>query len=161
MYRTTKPYHINIPHWALPPGAQCNEVSVPYARIPVTGIRSHQDEFKLDVHGFQVTREDISGPNSLFDCISLEEYHDKQKAASFLRPAVQSFLKRKIQGVEAVLPISSQVWDLTYDERYAIDQTDAFFSIFNQIRRRDPQFPALPRGTDAMIPQPVQGVHVG
>ncbi|KAJ5940794.1 hypothetical protein N7516_000962 [Penicillium verrucosum] len=136
LYQTTKPYHINIPHWALPPGQQCNEVSVPYTGISVTGIRSRQDEFKLDVQGFQVAHEEIRGPNSLFDCISLEEYYDMQKVKTHVIPAVQSFLKRKIQGAEAVLPISSQ------------------------IRRRDAQFPTLPRGTDAMTPQPVQGVHV-
>lgn len=40
-------------------------------------------------------------------------------------------------------------------------QTHTPFFTCAQIRRRDAQFPTLPRGTDAMTPQPVQGVHVG
>ncbi|PGH08511.1 hypothetical protein AJ80_07831 [Polytolypa hystricis UAMH7299] len=135
-YKTTKPYHINVPSWALPPGQQCNEVSVALSNIPVTGLRSQLHHFTLDRNGFQVEREDERGPRSLFDCISPGEYDEANKVKDRVRPAVESFLKRKIPGAEDVIAFSSQV------------------------RRRDPQFPALPRGSDPTKPQPVQGVHV-
>ncbi|OJD10912.1 hypothetical protein AJ78_08200 [Emergomyces pasteurianus Ep9510] len=135
-YRVTKPYHINVPEWALPPGQQSNEVSAPFSNISVTGIRSQLHHFTLDQNGFQVEREEERGPHSLYDCINFEEYAEEKKVKERVRPAVESFLKRKIPGVEDVIAFSTQ------------------------IRRRDPQFPALPRGTDSRKPQPVQGVHV-
>ncbi|KAG4438248.1 hypothetical protein IFR05_006276 [Cadophora sp. M221] len=136
-YKTCKPYHINIPSWALPPGQQTNEVSIPYHDIPVTSLRGRLESFTLDRNGFQVLKEDKRGPESLIDCISFEEYADEDKVKRVVRPAVESFLKRNIQGVEDVIAFSTQ------------------------IRRRDPLFPKLSRGTDGNRPQPVQGVHVG
>ncbi|KAH7310950.1 hypothetical protein BKA65DRAFT_518344 [Rhexocercosporidium sp. MPI-PUGE-AT-0058] len=135
-YKTCKPYHINIPSWALPPGQQTNEVSIPFHDIPVTSLRGRLHDFTLDHNGFQVVKEDQHGPESLVDYISLEEYSDEHKVKELVRPAVESFLKRNIEGVEDVIAFSSQ------------------------IRRRDPLFPKLSRGTDGNRPQPVQGVHV-
>ncbi|KAL3479805.1 hypothetical protein BJX99DRAFT_221806 [Aspergillus californicus] len=135
-YQTIKPYHINIPAWGLPAGRQSNEFSIPYSNIPVKGLRSQLQEFTLDRNGFQVKTEEQKGPNSLYDSLKYEEYADHQKHLPRMFAAVESFLMRKMPGVEAVVPFSTQV------------------------RRRDTQFPALPRGTDASQPQPVQGVHV-
>lgn len=135
-YKTTKPYHINIPSWALPPGKQSNEVSMPCYNIPITGLRGKEGQFTLDHNGFQIAKEDEHGANSLIDCIKLEDYADQQIVKERVRPTVEHFLKRKIPDAEDVVAFSTQV------------------------RRRDPKFPALPRGTDGNKPQPVQGVHV-
>ncbi|KKZ61378.1 hypothetical protein EMCG_03984 [[Emmonsia] crescens] len=108
-YRTAKPYHINVPEWALPPGQQSNEVSVPYSNISVTGLRSQLHHFTLDRNGFQVEREEERGPYSLYDCIEFEEYAEEKKVKERVRPAVESFLKRKIPEAEDVIVFSSQV----------------------------------------------------
>ncbi|RDW85280.1 hypothetical protein BP6252_02870 [Coleophoma cylindrospora] len=136
LYHTTKPFHINIPSWALPSGQQTNEVSQAYHSIPVVGLRGKTHNFTLDTNGFQVELEGETGRNSLVDCITFDEYADERKVKEIVRPAVENFLKRKIPEAEDVVAFSTQV------------------------RRRDPLFPALPRGTDGSKPQPVQGVHV-
>src|SRR6266568_1138544 len=35
-YKTVKPYHVNVPQWALPGQLQSNEVSAPYPNIRVS-----------------------------------------------------------------------------------------------------------------------------
>ncbi|KAF2252355.1 hypothetical protein BU26DRAFT_502835 [Trematosphaeria pertusa] len=138
-YKTTKPYHINLPERALPPGLQSNEVSIPYHGISVADIRDRQHNFKLDIHGFEVVVEDANDPSSLVNCIGYEDYADEALVRSKVREGVEAFLKRHISGCEDVVAFSHQA---------------------RQVRRRDQQFPALPRGTDGRIPQPVQGVHI-
>jgi hypothetical protein len=108
-YQTNKPYHINVPGWALPPGQQSNEVSAPYHNIPVTGLRSQLNAFQLDHHGFQVEVEDERGQNSIYDCLSFEEYADENKVMTILRPAAEHFLKRKLPQAEAAMVFSTQV----------------------------------------------------
>lgn len=136
-YKIEKPYHINLPAWALPPGKQTNESSVAYDDISVTDLRMIKDQFSLDVNGFYVEREDLRGPFSLVDCLRFDDYSDPALVRQKALPAVEGFLKRKLPGVEDAIAFS------------------------HQIRRRDAKFPALPRGTQGQVPQPVQGVHVG
>ncbi|KAF2261847.1 hypothetical protein CC78DRAFT_619041, partial [Lojkania enalia] len=135
-YLNVKPYHINLPERALPPGLQSNEVSIPYHNITVTGMRENMNDFTLDRNGFQVVVEDVRGPDSVVDTIPYHDYGDEGQVRGKVRKAVENFLKRKIAGCEDVVAFS------------------------HQVRRRDQQFPALPRGTDGDVPQPVQGVHV-
>lgn len=136
-YKTVKPYHINLPTRAFPGGLQSNEVSIPYYNVPVTGMRGMVDQFQLDRNGFQVMNEDARGPNSLIDCVEEAGYDDEHLLRRKVRPAVEDFLKRKIPEAEDAIAFS------------------------HQVRKRDQQFPKLPRGTDAATPQPVQGVHIG
>ncbi|KAI9694916.1 MAG: hypothetical protein M1822_000533 [Bathelium mastoideum] len=107
-YKTTKPYHINIPAWALPPGKQSNEISQPYRNIPISGIRGNESRFKLDINGFAVVREEHRGHDSLYDCISYEEYADPHKVTTRVRPAVERFLKQLL-GPQEVIAFSTQV----------------------------------------------------
>lgn len=137
LYKTVKPYHINLPAWALPPGRQTNEVSIPYHDIPIADLRNIKAQFTLDRNGFEIQVEDGRGPKSLLDCVGFEDYDNREAVQAKVLPAVEDFLKRKLPGVDDVIAFSYQV------------------------RRRDAQFPTLHRGTDAHVPQPVQGVHIG
>jgi hypothetical protein len=107
-YKTTKPYHINIPSWALPTGQQSNEVSIPYYNIHVEGVRDKAEQFTLDRNGFQIEKEDERGINSVYDCLDFEEYADEQRVKGVIRPAVEHFLKRKLPGAQDVIAFSSQ-----------------------------------------------------
>lgn len=108
-YKTTKPYHINLPERALPPGLQSNEVSIPYHGISVADIRDRQHNFKLDIHGFEVVVEDANDPSSLVNCIGYEDYADEALVRSKVREGVEAFLKRHISGCEDVVAFSHQV----------------------------------------------------
>lgn len=134
-YKTVKPYHINVPQWALPQQKQSNEVSGPVHNVPVSGLRGKENNFSLDDNGFQVFKETDGEKESMTGCLTYDDYADPGKVLERARPAVESFLKRKL-GAEVVVAFS------------------------HQVRRRDKKFPALPRGTKGSIPQPVQGVHV-
>jgi hypothetical protein len=133
-YKTVKPYHINVPQWALPRQLQSNEVSAPYPNIRVSDLRGRERDMTLDQNGFGVFEESRSDEESMVGCLTYDDYADVQKVLERGRPAVESFLKRTL-GADAVVAFS------------------------HQVRRRDPQFPSLPRGTQGNIPQPVQGVH--
>lgn len=100
-------------------------------------MRSKLQDFKLDKHGFRVVVENEIDPNALLNSIRYEDYDDEKILRGQMRPAVESFLKRMVPGAEDAIAFS------------------------HQVRKRSHAFPTLPRGTDAQVPQPVQGVHVG
>ena len=150
LYKTVKPYHINVPPNALPPGTQSNEQMQPYSDIPVTDLRGREHEFTLDRHGFQVfkdleeeeskaTTDDAEaktqGSTRLSNCLGFEEYADSKAIRKTYRLMVEKFLST-VLGAELVRAF-------THD-----------------VRRRDPFFSALPRGS-TVVSQPIQGVHVG
>lgn len=107
-YKTTKPYLINLPERALALGLQSNEVSLPYHNIDVTGMRDTLDYFQLDRQGFEVIIEDENGSKSLLECATYEDYDNEHKIRQKVRPAVESFLKRKIPGTEDAIALSHQ-----------------------------------------------------
>ncbi len=111
----------------------------------------------MDRNGFQVIKETTSGPQSMVDCITFEEYTDGRKVKEVVIPAVESFLKRNIAGAEDVIAFSTQVSETSWYLPLLL----IVILTYAYIRRRDPLFPRLSRGTDGNRPQPVQGVHVG
>jgi hypothetical protein len=107
-YKIVKPYHINIPQWALPGQRQSNEVSGPVSNILVRDIRGREKDFSLDRNGFQIFKETDSGKESMTSCLTYENYADPEKVMERARPAAESFLKRKL-GAEVVVAFSHQV----------------------------------------------------
>ncbi|ETN40800.1 uncharacterized protein HMPREF1541_05080 [Cyphellophora europaea CBS 101466] len=133
LYKHEKPYHINVPPSALPPGMQSTEKSEGYDGITVNNLRGREHEFSLDNSGFQVFRDEEK-TFSLASALKYDEYADFQTVKSRYRAAVSQFLVERL-GAEAVFPFT------------------------HEVRRRASVFPRLPRGTGE-APQPVQGVHV-
>jgi len=107
-YKTVKPYHINVPQWALSGHRQSNEVSGPVSNIPVRDIRGREKDFSLDRNGFQIFKETDSRKESMTGCLTYEDYADPEKVMGQARLAVESFLKRKL-GAEVVVAFSHQV----------------------------------------------------
>lgn len=104
-----KPYHINIPSWALPLGKQSNEVSQAYDHIPIQSLRGMENKFQLDKQGFQITKETERGQLSLCDCLKPGDFADREKVKSFVRPAVEDFVKRALPDAENAFAFSTQV----------------------------------------------------
>lgn len=133
IYKTQKPYHLNVPPSALSAGLQSNEQSQGYDGITIDCLRGRENEFTLDKNGFQIFKDDGTA-FSLNSALNYEAYSDFQTVKKRYREAVRRFLIERL-GAEDVLPFT------------------------HEVRRRDAEFPRLPRGT-GKAPQPVQGVHV-
>ena len=160
LYQTVKPYHINIPASALPPGLQCNEESTPYHNVPMRNLRGHEGAFTLDNSGFQVfgyrgsSIEERRSTQAVNLALKEDEYDDPNIVRQKYYPAVQTFVKQML-GAERVVAFTHDVRsNFPCPRSYTADTTE------HQVRRRESAFPALPRGT-GKAPQPVQGVHVG
>lgn len=140
LYQTEKPYHINLPANALGRHAQSNEVSQEYAGIRIKSLRGFENDFNLDKNGFQIFEDIDCGDDADWSTHSAsaaptsDVYADPDIVRKKYYPAIERLLKKKLGA----------------------QMTKAFT---HDVRRREPQFPALPRGTGTS-PQPVQGVHV-
>jgi hypothetical protein len=119
LYKTVKPYHINIPASSLPPGTQANEVSEPYHGIQVEDMRTREGNYTLDKNGFQYFRDGyrsnlLTGngqqDSSLSSCIKYDEYEDPAVLRAKYRPAVEKFLLDKL-GAEKVFAFAHEVGD--------------------------------------------------
>lgn len=113
LYKTTKPYHINIPSTALEPGLQSNEVSQPYYNIPVEDLRGRECEFSLNQNGFGVFSDERSGDSDRerpSTCLEYKEYDDNEKVKTVYRRAVGSWLK-EVLGADEVLPFTHEVFE--------------------------------------------------
>ncbi|KAI1385932.1 uncharacterized protein F4822DRAFT_432790 [Hypoxylon trugodes] len=135
IYKTEKPYHLNVPPSALAPHQkQSNEVSKAYEGILINDLRGRESDFTLDANGFQVFRDEKDHV-SLNSALKYEDYENSPVVKDKYREAVKSFLVERL-GAGIVIPFT------------------------HEVRRRSEVFPLLPRGT-GKAPQPVQGVHVG
>ncbi|KAL9012805.1 MAG: hypothetical protein Q9173_002456 [Seirophora scorigena] len=56
LYRTTKPYVVNLPLSLVPAGKRTNQVSAAFTGIGIRDIRAAESEFDLDRHGFELSR---------------------------------------------------------------------------------------------------------
>lgn len=149
LYKTTKPYLINIPADVLPPGMASNESYTEYSRIVIQDIRGREDAFSLDQNGFAVYQQahpqlrktfpastvDRLRPNFLATVLSYDDFANRSMVKEKYRRASEVFL-RHLLGAESV------------------------HTFTHEVRRRHQSFPAKPRGDDGS-PQPIQGVHVG
>ena len=114
LYRTVKPYHINLPANALPPGVQSNEESEEYQDIAIRNIRGKESRFTLDRNGFQVFT--AAGSNhspstqikGLFEALKEEEYNNADVVREKYYPAVEAFLRTAL-GAERVLAFTHDV----------------------------------------------------
>lgn len=134
VYKGTKPYYINLPPWAIPDGRNTNEESAAYD-LTVSDLRGREAEFTLDKNGFQIVRETQARNDTVVGSLPWELRWDTEVVRRAVAPAVERLLQNFL-GAETAIAFSFRT------------------------RRRDAQFPALPRGNDPNIPQPVQGVHV-
>ncbi|OAP56963.1 hypothetical protein AYL99_09075 [Fonsecaea erecta] len=143
-----KPYLINIPAEALPPGLATNESYIPYPGIVIEDMRGKENNFTLDRNGFAVFRDDRQhesvfkssairerlGVNFLGSCLKYDEYDDYAVVKTKYRKASEDFLTHLL-GAETTKTFT------------------------HEVRRRQQSFPKKPRGDDGS-PQPIQGVHV-
>lgn len=56
LYRTTKPYIVNLPLSLVPPGKRTNQVCTAYADIKIRDIRAAEPRSTLDRNGFELSR---------------------------------------------------------------------------------------------------------
>jgi hypothetical protein len=117
IYRTTKPYHINIPEGGIPGGSQTNEVSESSPDLTVRDIRGKECDLTLDKNGFQVAHDDGSVSSSL----PYDDYGDAGKVASHARPAIERFLKTLLNA-EHIITFAFRVstgrtWEDLIEER--------------------------------------------
>ncbi|KAI1422501.1 hypothetical protein F5Y12DRAFT_762382 [Xylaria sp. FL1777] len=134
LYKTVKPYHLNVPASALGQKLQqSNEVSKGYRNISIQDVREEDRDFTLNQNGFQVFNDDEKHL-SLHSLLSYNDYADFATVKDKYRRGVSDFLVQRL-GADLVVPFT------------------------HEVRRRSEVFPQLPRGT-GKAPQPVQGVHV-
>lgn len=149
-----KPFHINVPQGGIPNGTHTNEVSGPYHNIPVHDMRGREDEFSLDRQGFQVIRDRNNDVDTVLEALSPKDYPKLDLVMGQVGPAMQNLLRKRL-GAESVITFAFRVSSIPHQELGSRLTAKA------QFRRRHNKFPALPRGTDPNIAQPVQGVHGG
>ena len=102
LYRTEKPYHINLPANALGSHAQSNEVSQEYAGIRIQSLRGFENDFTLDKNGFQIFQDCVCGngldwsAHSASAAATSDVYNDPDLVRKIYYPAIEHFLKGKL-----------------------------------------------------------------
>lgn len=112
MYKTQRPYHINVPPSALPPGRQSNEVSQGYDGIKIESLRGREDSFNLDENGFQIFQDSGSGV-ALGSALKYEEYSNSDVVKHRYRAAVADFVKERL-GAEQVFPFTHEACSIDH-----------------------------------------------
>ncbi|KAL8895871.1 MAG: hypothetical protein Q9207_007971 [Kuettlingeria erythrocarpa] len=114
LYRTLKPYHINLPVNALPPGVQSNEESEEYQGIIIRNIRGKESTFNLDRNDFQVftaagtNHSPFTQAKSVYEALKEKEYSNADVVRERYYPAVEAFLKTAL-GAEKALAFTHDV----------------------------------------------------
>lgn len=107
IYKTERPYHINVPPSALPPGQQSNEVSRGYDDIKIEDLRGREHSFNLDDNGFQIFEDDSSGV-ALGSVLQYADYANPDIVKHRYRAQVEEFIKQRL-GAEEVFPFTHEV----------------------------------------------------
>ena len=105
LWKTTKPYFINVPQNALPESQRAsNEVSEPIQDVPVRNMREASSPVDIDLCGFSYKIHDFDLPEALFkDPVAIRERYI---------PKVEEWLQQ-ITGAEIVRTLTSEVGDLS------------------------------------------------
>lgn len=107
LYRTEKPYHINLPANALGGHAQSNEVSQEYAGIRIENLRGFENDFTLDKNGFQIFQDTDCNDESGWSAPSAslvptsDVYDDPDIVRKNYYPAIERLLKEKLGAQSA------------------------------------------------------------
>jgi hypothetical protein len=101
LWKTTKPYFINVPMSAIPPGhSRSNEISVPVHDVPVHNMREEMSQIGLDTTGFTFRRHKSQIP--------LETLEDSPILRDEYIPEIEEWL-RSSMGADIVKTITFQV----------------------------------------------------
>ncbi|OLE52844.1 MAG: hypothetical protein AUG51_16090 [Acidobacteria bacterium 13_1_20CM_3_53_8] len=101
LWKTTKPYFINVPQHALPASQRAsNEVSEPISDVPVHNMRDAGWRDDIDLCGFTYKRHDFQ--------ISTEVFKDSAAVREEYIPKVEEWL-RHVTGAEIVHTLTSEV----------------------------------------------------
>ena len=86
LWKTTKPYFINVPQSALPEGQlPSNEVSVPVENIEVQDMRPMMSSLDLDTNGFTIVSHRFETP--------VDAFQSYPRARKLYVPEVESWLR--------------------------------------------------------------------
>jgi hypothetical protein len=100
LWKTTKPYFINVPNHAIPTGhLRSNEVSVPISGVPVRNMRECLSELDLDKNGFVCKTHAFS--------TSEEAFRDPAVIRQSYIPEVEQWL-RTCMGAESAHVLTSE-----------------------------------------------------
>ncbi len=115
LYRTEKPYHINLPANALGDYAQSNEISQEYAGIRLQDLRGYENDFTLDRHGFQIFQDADFGddsdrsPHTRGAAPDSDVYDDPRIVRKSYYPAIERLLKEEL-GAQSAKVFTHDVW---------------------------------------------------
>ena len=104
LYRTEKPYHINLPANALGGHAQSNEESQEYGGITITDLRNREKDFTLNKNGFQVFKDiqngslSASSTHSASTVLDSTDCDDAEKVRRKVYPAIERWLKDRLEA---------------------------------------------------------------
>lgn len=106
LWKTTKPYFINVPQNALPEGQRAsNEVSEPVRDVLVRSMRDVSSPDDIDLYGFSYRTHDFE--------LSADIFRDPVAVRQRYVPRVEQWL-RQIIGAEIVHTLTSEVRDLAH-----------------------------------------------
>jgi tricorn protease-like protein len=104
IYQTTKPYIVNLPRSALPPGKRTNQVCSAYDGIRIRDIRTDAVNFSLDHHGFMLFV-------GLETSLRYEDFRDPTKVSDIYCKEVMGVLER-MTGAETSRVLQNVVREL-------------------------------------------------
>jgi hypothetical protein len=105
LWKTTKPYFINVPQDALPESQRAsNEVSEPVQDVPIQDMRDTSSPDDIDSCGFSYKTYDFE--------VSTEYFRDPVAVRQHYIPKVEEWLRR-VTGAEIVHTLTSEVRDLS------------------------------------------------
>jgi hypothetical protein len=101
LWKTTKPYFINVPQVALPEGQRTsNEVSEPVHNVLIRDMRDAGSPNDIDLRGFAYKTHDFQ--------LSTEVFKDRVAVRQQYIPKVEEWV-RQITGAEIVHTLTSEV----------------------------------------------------
>ena len=102
IWKSTKPYFINVPQSALEEGQKSsNEISEPINHVPVRNMRDVDTPNDIDLCGFSVSVNDFAIPEEVF--------RDPAEVRKQYIPEVEKWLQR-LTGAEIVVTLTSEVY---------------------------------------------------